>query len=702
MGDRPLFFRLLFFALLITGAVLGLAHLSPGVNFGDSGELAASAATLSVPHAPGYPLFCLLGKALGTLIPLGNWAYRTNLLSLVCAFGTLALLLRAAAEVGLSALGGWTSVLCFAASPLWLHQSLVTEVFALNALFGAAGLWAVCRYRERVSEPKPLALLGLLLGLGLGNHHLLLFAAAGIALGLPRAFWSSLDGRRLVLFAAFFLLGFSVYLYHPLRSAHLPPLDWGHPTSLSRFLRVLTRRDYGSFSLTVEGAASTGFLGRLGQVGRYLSETYRGLGAAGLLLSLAGLALWPRLGLKASWRLPTAFVLLTGPVFLMVGNPPSDPLTLGALKRFYPLGWMGLSLLAGAACETIERKWRRAGWGAAAPGWAVLLVLAAWGARGRPAWALRWDLAAYDYGRNILKTLPPGSALFMDGGDDTFYALAFLQFAQKMRPDLELRDRGGLVFRNPYGADFRKLAKPDKEARRLEVEAAAARHKPLYYSTMAEKILPGHDLVPAGLLQESRLGMGSKGGRKGTKGLAAWEFYPLRHSREILAHHYRDRALVPLYPYMKALALRRSGDLRGALRELQAASDLGPDVAWLSTNNVLQLSWLGYEASQKGDWRLARDIYAGLLAEAPGQADGWLNLGVALEKTGDPDAAEAHYRRALELDPSLLQGYLNLTAVYWHRGDFRKVLDVLEAALKRHPGHPQLRSYWLRAQKQLE
>lgn len=678
--------------------LLGLTHLSPSVNFGDSGELAASAATMSVPHAPGYPLFCLLGKALGTLIPLGNWAYRTNLLSLVCALGALALLLRAAAEVGLGRAAAWTSVLCFAASPLWLHQSLVTEVFALNALFGAAGLWAVCRYGERASEPRPLALLGLLLGVGLGNHHLLLFAAAGIALGLPRAFWSSLDRRRLVLFAAFFLLGFSVYLYHPLRSAHLPPLDWGHPTDLGRFLRVLLRRDYGSFSLTVEGAASTGVLGRLGQAGRYFLETYRGLGAAGLALALVGLALWLRLGLKASWRLPTAFVLLTGPVFLMVGNPPSDPLTLGALKRFYPLGWMGLSLLAGAACEAIGRRWRRAGW-------AALLVLAAWGARGRPAWALRWDLAAYDYGRNILKTLPPGSALFMDGGDDTFYTLAFLQFAQGMRPDLELHDRGGLVFRSSYGPDFRKLAKPDKEARRLEVEAEVAGRKPLYYSTMAEKILPGHDLVPAGLLQESRSGRGSKGENavpQQVAGLSAWEFYPLRYSRGLLAHHYRDRALVPLYPYMKALALRRSGDLRGALRELQAARDLGPDVTWLSTNTVLQLSWLGYEASERTDWKLARDIYAGLLVQAPGQADGWLNLGVALEKTGDLGAAEAHYRRALELDPSLLQGYLNLTAVYWHRGDFRKVLDVLEAALKRHPGHPQLRSYWLRAQKQLE
>ena len=65
--------------------LLALFQAAPSVTTGDAGEFTAAAATLGVAHAPGYPLFVLLAKAFGTLFPLGSWAYRTNLLSAVCA-----------------------------------------------------------------------------------------------------------------------------------------------------------------------------------------------------------------------------------------------------------------------------------------------------------------------------------------------------------------------------------------------------------------------------------------------------------------------------------------------------------------------------------------------------------------------------------------------------------------------------------------
>ena len=78
--------------LFLAFSALGLYQAAPSVTTGDAGEFAAAAATWGVPHAPGYATWTVLAKALGTLLPLGNWAYRSNLLSTLCAAAALVLL----------------------------------------------------------------------------------------------------------------------------------------------------------------------------------------------------------------------------------------------------------------------------------------------------------------------------------------------------------------------------------------------------------------------------------------------------------------------------------------------------------------------------------------------------------------------------------------------------------------------------------
>src|SRR3989344_9138289 len=79
-----------------------LRSMNPSVSVGDSGELIAAGATLSLPHAPSYPLFSLLGKAAIALNPFGHCALRVNLLSLFCGLATGAMLFLLALRLGLS------------------------------------------------------------------------------------------------------------------------------------------------------------------------------------------------------------------------------------------------------------------------------------------------------------------------------------------------------------------------------------------------------------------------------------------------------------------------------------------------------------------------------------------------------------------------------------------------------------------------
>src|SRR5687767_15331930 len=73
-------------AAAITAGVVWLGYmvtLAPTVTFWDAGEFIAAAKVLGIPHPPGTPLFVLIAHAWGTLVPIGEFAWRTNMLSAV-------------------------------------------------------------------------------------------------------------------------------------------------------------------------------------------------------------------------------------------------------------------------------------------------------------------------------------------------------------------------------------------------------------------------------------------------------------------------------------------------------------------------------------------------------------------------------------------------------------------------------------------
>lgn len=668
----------------------GVSFMAPSVSFGDSGELVASSATLAIPHAPGYPLFCLLGHAVGCLVPWAGWAYRMNLLSVLCGAFALAVLWIAMRECGL---GAWTAAAGTAflgASPLWLHTCLQTEVFALHMVFGSAALWIACRYRDRLFQPRPMAALGLCLGLGGANHHTLILV-------VPAVLWAGWRMGRcskreaaagLAWMLAFGLLGLAVYLYLPIRARAFPPLDWGHPADLKSFLHVLLRRDYGSFSLTVEGAAGGRIAAIPGQTGRYLTALLRGFGPAGAGLAVLGLWAWARRlsPSRVTWQLPALWALLAGPAFLWLGNPPYDPQTSGALERFYLLSWMPLALFAAAGAELVARVPRL---GRAVPALALVPILLA--AR-TPSWAQRWDVAAFDYGKNILRSLPPGSVVFLDGGDDSFYTLAYLLFAEGLRRDIEPHDRGGLVFPNAYGPDFRRLSKTEKEARRITVETAVARSRPLLYSTLRDEILPGHDLALAGLLRRAAAKTPKGSPIPETEdGRALWEVYPVRVSRAGMSH-YRYRALIPIYGVMRAAADTSRGDFGRAFARLLTALADAPDVLWVPGTVSQRAQWIGYRASSLRRWDAAERAYALAVRTRPEDAGAWLNLGVAREKRDRHRRAESAYLRGISVSPSF-QGYYNLGALYWKLKRWREAETMFANAVRMDPENAKARGF---------
>ena len=192
-------------ALVLLGLVLTLA---PTVTFWDAGEFIAAAYTLGIPHPPGTPLFVLIAHVWGTLLPVGEFAYRTNLLSAVLSAGAAGLFFLVVHESlrGLAAglddatgrllrVGGagCAAVLGAFTFTNW-QNSNETEVYGVATFTIAAMCWLVQVWRrERESEraPRLLLLVVFLAGISIGNHLLALLAGPAVVAFLAATLWRS-------------------------------------------------------------------------------------------------------------------------------------------------------------------------------------------------------------------------------------------------------------------------------------------------------------------------------------------------------------------------------------------------------------------------------------------------------------------------------------------------------------------------------
>lgn len=221
----------------LTALILFCAYgftLAPTITAGDAGELITAAWELGVPHAPGYPLYTLVGY-LVTHLPAGpDPAFRMNALSMFCGVGACmvvyGLLVRRAIHpifAGFVALG-------LGAGPTYWAQSVEAEVYGLNLLVLAC-FWYWLDTDLRESKLRPLTwAIG---GLALTTHQTSILALAP-ALILTASTWPRAT-RRLRVRQALLAAGLPCLLYfQTFLSAQRPDvLAWGHPNTLSAWLQ---------------------------------------------------------------------------------------------------------------------------------------------------------------------------------------------------------------------------------------------------------------------------------------------------------------------------------------------------------------------------------------------------------------------------------------------------------------------------------
>ncbi len=286
--------------VFVLGLALYVHTLAPTVLPSNSGEFQFVADILGIAHPPGYPLYTMLGK-LFTLIPLGDVAYRVNLMSAFFAALTLALVSRTVRRVTDSAWGGVVGALALGTSTTFWAQATTANTRSLTAFFAALMLFALVSYAQRIqnrsegiakspllawiwrSRPSKsgstnarkrrevyLILFALAFGLGITHHGSLVFSILPFIAFLlvteletrnSKLETSSFTRLRLLLKPLLaFLLSLGVLLYLPIRGILGTPFGPPDIATPAGFLNHVLARGFRGDMFFFFSSASSGLL----------------------------------------------------------------------------------------------------------------------------------------------------------------------------------------------------------------------------------------------------------------------------------------------------------------------------------------------------------------------------------------------------------------------------------------------------------
>ncbi len=631
------------YALAMLGALLALAvylkTVAVTVTGEDSGELIAAAATLGIPHPTGYPLWCLFGFAFTKLIPIGDAAFRVNCMSAFFGAATVFLVILIVIRLTRSHLAGLGGGLALAFSREFWEQSVIAEVYTLNAFFYAWCILLILVWRE-TRRDRVLRWFALIYGLSLTNHSTM--AMVGPAFGLYVLFIDPRIWRRFGLLASLAglaLLGFAVNLYLPIRSAVNPPMDWGNPETLQGFWDVITRKQY-QFMFTQFPHSFERF-GQ--QMVAFFWQYVREFTPVIAWLPLVGLAsLWYR------WR--SAAVLLFGLFatvvlgFTLLLNFSLTHEALWIISTHWIPAYLVAGILIGVAIHALGKASRQAELikVALAAVCATLPLLEHYEHNDRSD-----SRMVLDYAVNVLKTMDP-DAVYIPTADHAIFPIVYLQVVKGLRPDVFIGNKYGdidPVFRNYLPENVQQSAgtfltngQRDLALQRFLDETS----RPVYFSHRSMiPHLPNHDIVNAGLLYRA-VPRGEAHSRVGI-----WDRY-----------QWNDKEL---------MASRLDGDWTEAVIAFDYFFGLGRAL-------------LDEEAESD-----ALDAFELALLAVGWQAD-WANdVGTECGRHGLLDAAEMYYREAVGKAAEASYIRKNLARTLMRGGKWEEAREHLETVLAERP-----------------
>jgi tetratricopeptide (TPR) repeat protein len=422
--------------------------MHPVFKNNDSPETTAAVFTLGIGHPPGYPLFALAAKIF-TLVPAANPAFRVNIFSVF-----LSMMVLIQAFLGMLKVTALVKrpedpvtpvyALCIlpvvAFSLIFWNQAIEAKggIYMLNLLFFSAvvNLWLDLNQRFHI---RYFYMGAFIYGLSLSNHWPSMIILMPVLLYYCAVNFKRLKPRRIAAIVFFFLAGLSAYIYLPIRAAAGPVLDWGNPVDLKSVIWVILRKGYA-------GPMAPSTEAYMYMIREYVMFSIRNYSIL-LLLAAAGAAVVFKRSRRDFIVLASAYILIVG---IVVFYNVSKKDVLWIMDIFLMPAQYVLALFMAAGLKYLWDKTEdtRAKTVLAA---AIVAAFAFMASSNSLQDNNSGDYLSYDYGKNILKTMPEGS-LYIPDGDYNAMPVYYIQEIEGKRKDIKFIAASFLIFQ--WGVDF--------------------------------------------------------------------------------------------------------------------------------------------------------------------------------------------------------------------------------------------------------
>jgi len=289
----------------------------------------------------------------------------------------------------------------------------------------------------------------------------------------------------------------------------------------------------------------------------------------------------------------------------------------------------------------------------------------------------------YDYGVNILKSMPSDDAVVFVDRDMEVFTLLFLKDVEGLCPNVEIIDRSGILRRDFYVQDMRLMPEQQRQVAQLRAE-----HRLFREETRSICYVPGVDL---GGIKEFKLKpIGVATVLVGAEQAAEFSDRERAVSKLLvnrgldeanLFKDYTSRCVAMVWELQLGDSYYWQGDREEGKRLWQASSRTADDIMILH-------NMLAEKATTIGQTALAIEEYAKIAELKPDDHLVQMNLGTLLERAGNFGDALQAYERAHLIKPNFLPALKAAINIHVRRHHFERAVTLAAKVCSLTPRDP--------------